>query len=249
MGERKLKVAITSGGTICQLDDVRYLGNFSTGNTGARIAEAFLRQGHIVYYLHQLKAERPFRRNLQLDPLCPLTREIERVSQVYQEFQHYCGKLYESPFVTFDDYYQLVRQTLQSQPIDAVILAAAVSDYGPVAQTGKIRSDLDQITLKMVRYPKVISLVKQWRPQVFQVGFKLLSRVSLNELIAVAHEHGVRNRSDLTVANALLDGEFNRRVVAIISPEREVTSVSPDKLPAALTKLIGEKFSQRSREL
>ena len=45
--ERKLEVLITSGGTISKIDDIRHIGNFSNGTTGALIAEEFLKNNWI----------------------------------------------------------------------------------------------------------------------------------------------------------------------------------------------------------
>ena len=49
---RQLEVLVTSGGTISKVDDIRHVGNFSRGMTGALIAEEFLKKGHKVHYVY-----------------------------------------------------------------------------------------------------------------------------------------------------------------------------------------------------
>ena len=65
-----LKVIVTSGGTISKIDDIRHIGNFSSGTTGALIAEEFLKSSAIVHYVYGKNAKRPFR-SLTPDPKKP----------------------------------------------------------------------------------------------------------------------------------------------------------------------------------
>jgi phosphopantothenoylcysteine synthetase/decarboxylase len=54
-----VKVLITSGATREPIDGVRFITNFSTGATGAALADHFRRRGHRVVYLHGLGAAKP----------------------------------------------------------------------------------------------------------------------------------------------------------------------------------------------
>lgn len=243
-----LKVAVTSGPVISKIDDVRYIGNFSTGNTGASIAEELLRRGHTVSYLYHESAQRPWRRSLLVDPERDWAAEIDRISRVHREFHKYAAALSEWPFATFAEYHEAVQWVLTEWRSDAIVLAAAVCDYGVEANAGKIRSDLAGWTLEMVKYPKVISLVKHWRPDVFLVGFKLLSRATLDELVETAHQSGVANRSDITVGNTLIEGEFSTRDTILVTADREVVPVSAGELPVKLVQTITEKFKAKESE-
>lgn len=245
--EKKLEVLITSGGTISKMDDVRHIGNFSNGTTGALIAEEVLRKGAKVYYLHAENAVRPFRRNLTIDPLKPFGKEAERVKKVYDEFQEYKKDLVEYSFLTFENYYVNVRRLLTENKIDVVILAAAVSDYSAEQQKGKISSDKDKLNLELIRNPKVISLVKEWKPDVFQVGFKLLSGVSNEELIEAAYKHGMKNRSNLTVANTISDGDFRKISTYIISPEKEIIPVKRKELAKELVEVVYRRLNKNGK--
>jgi len=216
---RPLDILITSGGTICKIDDVRHIGNFSSGTTGAIIAEEFLRRGNNVHYFHSQNAKQPFRRNMILNSLRDFEEESTRLRDVYLDFTKYRDFLKEYSFLTFQDYYDLLKRVITGEPISVVILAAAVSDY-------------------LSRNPKVISLIKKWNPDVFQVGFKLLTNVGLLELIETAYDHGQKNNSDLTVANSINRKDFMRSQTAIITPEREVFCVKRYELARKLYETI-----------
>jgi phosphopantothenate-cysteine ligase len=240
-----MEVIVTSGGTIARIDDVRHIGNFSEGTTGALIAEEFLRRGALVHYVYNKRARRPFRARLVIDPGRPLEDQLARVKDAYLTFQQNAGRLREHPFETFDEYLETVRGLLTNRTADVIVLAAAVSDYGATPLPGKMSSEEETLRIDLVKNPKVISLVKQWHPHVFQVGFKLLVNAHLDELVEVAYRHGLKNRSDLTVANTVLAGDFARRVTVLITPEKGLTPVSVAELPARLAEMVQQRFSKK----
>jgi phosphopantothenate-cysteine ligase len=240
-----MELIVTSGGTIARIDDVRHVGNFSEGTTGALIAEEFLRRGAVVHYVHARRAKRPLREGLAIDPAQPLHEGLANASKAYEAFHRYAARLHEYGFETFEDYYETVQTLLTTKAVDAIVLAAAVSDYGTKARAGKLSSDEDQLTIELVKYPKVISLVKQWNPRVFQVGFKLLANARLDELVEVAYRHGLKHRSDLTVANTILGRDFSKRVTVLITPEKGLTAAPLAVLPARLADLVYQRVSSR----
>jgi phosphopantothenate---cysteine ligase (CTP) len=239
-----LEVIITSGGTISKLDDVRHIGNFSRGTTGSLIAEEFLKSGATVHYVHGREAKRPFRSALVVDPTKPKDEEIERVARAYDEFCQYADRLHEHRIETFEEYFETVQRLLTEGSPDAIVLAAAVGDYGGAGQEGKISSSEEVLRLELQRNPKVISLVKQWNPRVFQVGFKLLSRSGLDNLIDVAYQNGIKTHSNLTVANTLIDGDFKRRATVFITPEKGLVPVSLSELAPRLVEVVNQRVSK-----
>ncbi len=134
---------------------------------------------------------------------------------------------------TVSEYAATLRHVLTERPIDVAMLAMAVSDFEPDPFPGKIDSQSDaQGFLIHAHYtPKVIRSVRDWAPEVFLVGFKLLSRADPAELIAAADEAGRVNRADLTVANDLRtvrDGQHTVHLIRSGAPlrrsRRETTS-------------------------
>ena len=96
---RRLRVLITSGGTAEPLDGVRVITNTSSGGTGALIAEHFARAGHEVVLLRGRAAVRP---NARCD---------------------------EEAFGTCAELAAALERRLRDDRFDAIIHAAAVSDF------------------------------------------------------------------------------------------------------------------------
>ncbi|HEX5009072.1 MAG TPA: phosphopantothenoylcysteine decarboxylase [Planctomycetota bacterium] len=84
---------------------------------------------------------------------------------------------------------------------DAVIHAAAVSDYVPVRAPGKIASDQPELLLRFERAPKLVDRLRELRPSALLVGFKLAADADEAGLLAAAQALRARARLDLVVAN------------------------------------------------
>ncbi len=238
-----LEVIVTGGGTISKVDDVRHIGNFSRGTTAARIAQAFLRSGAIVHYLHSRDAVTPWQKELKIDPQKPFELEVEKAEKAYREFTQHEERYHDYEFQTFDEYYDAVRDLLTSTNAQAIILAAAVSDYGVLKQEGKISSEHEVMALALTKNPKVISKIKEWNPHIFQVGFKLLADAGIEELIDIAYAHGIKNKSNLTVANAVIGGDFGKRITFFITPEKGITPVTLEELAGKLVETVSRRVS------
>ena len=239
--KKELEVMITGGGTISKIDDVRHIGNFSSGTTGALIAEEFLKNGAKVHYIHSKNAVMPFKRNLYLDPKKNLKEELGRLEKEYKEYKEYSSFLENWSFLTFGEYYGTVRGVLMSNSIDVVVLVAAVSDYSAVKKEGKISSDKENLKIELKKNPKVISLIKKWNPYVFQVGFKLLSGVSDEELIETAYRHGLKNKSDITVAN-ILPRKLKKGSTYFVFPEKQSIPIKRSDLASKLVKHVNKRI-------
>lgn len=102
---------------------------------------------------------------------------------------------------------------------DVVIHAAAVSDYRPAkTEPGKIRSDQEELVLKLVRTPKLLARFRDWFRDAYLVGFKLLQSVAAAERVEIAREQIRANRTNACVENDLAEfgpGEHKARVVTI----------------------------------
>ncbi|HYN63674.1 MAG TPA: phosphopantothenoylcysteine decarboxylase [Candidatus Limnocylindrales bacterium] len=104
--------------------------------------------------------------------------------------------------VSFETHADLGRLLEQHAPqADAIVQAAAVADYVPVASTGKLPSDLPELVLRLRRAPKLIDGLRALCPKAWLVGFKLTSGVDQDEQVAAAQALLVRARLDLVVVN------------------------------------------------
>lgn len=192
-----MKIVITAGGTSEKIDDVRTITNSSTGRLGYAVGTAFAQQYgeelETIYYLHGTRARYP-----EHDKVKPV--EIGGVADLQRELS----------------------RILTEEKIDAVVHAMAVSDYtvkevttlekirgeepkdgGADLSGNKISSDIEDLIIHMKRSPKVIGSIKKWSPDSLLVGFKLLSGVPHEELIAVGTRLMEKNDCDFVLANDL----------------------------------------------
>jgi phosphopantothenoylcysteine decarboxylase/phosphopantothenate--cysteine ligase len=140
-----MRILVTSGATREPIDAVRFLSNISTGRTGALLADALTQHGHAVTLLHGEAAVHP----------CHIT-ETESFSST-------------------ENLQAQLRRLLGTGTYDAIIHAAAVSDYRP-AETcdGKMTSYAPELTLRLVPTPKLLPELKHTAPRPLKViGFKL----------------------------------------------------------------------------
>lgn len=203
-----MKILITSGGTKIKIDLVRSMTNMSKGTFGSRICDAFWKKiinddkyrdaplydgtwydrKDITFFYHK-------------DSKMPIKENI--ANENYDSGYH---KIEYVPYDTFDDYRDGLKKLLKENVYDIIVLAAAVSDYGvEKCYDGKYRSG-DDMTIKLVKLPKVISEI---RPLVSDntviCGFKLLVNSTDEELRDAMVKQLEANDIDLVVGNDLRD--------------------------------------------
>lgn len=214
-----MNVVVTGGGTIAPIDDVRQITNVSSGRFSAMIAESCLKRGASVWHIHAPSAVLPFRRLARFDLDAPEPeREHARLAKLQEEYRAVAERLHLVPLRegTVADYAAALHGVLERERIAVAFLAMAVSDYEPTRLTGKLESDAETSTVIARRTPKVIRAVRDWSPQVYLVGFKLLSRSSEAELIGAAEAANHANRADLTIANDLQTLRAGRHTVHLV---------------------------------
>ena len=213
-----MRTLITSGGTIVKIDDVRHIGNFSTGSFPAKIAEVAIAKGHTVFYLHAKNSKMP-----------KAHRNLTSVA-----------------FETYDEYARALKNILTKHAIDVAFLGAAVSDYGVTRRAGKIASAQPSLTLRLYRLPKIIASVKRWsKTPLFQVGFKLASHATDAELVEQAYISGLDNRSDLTIANDRARIASGHREVILITPERGAIRFTEPNLAKKIISFVEARARTR----
>ena len=225
-----MNVVVTGGGTLAPIDDVRQIANASTGRFSAEIAEACLRRGANVWHVVAPGAQRPLLRKAVFD-LDAVDSEAEhaRVEAVREEYQRLKGRLQLRALTTgtVGEYSAVLRSVLREQPVDLAFLAMAASDFEPEPMSGKIRSDLPELVLRCRPAPKVIQSVRDWAPEVFLVGFKLLSGSTAGRLISEAEAACEANRADATVANDLRLLRAGRHTVHLVRPGEPTETLGP----------------------
>jgi phosphopantothenoylcysteine decarboxylase/phosphopantothenate--cysteine ligase len=182
---RRLRVLVTSGGTAEPIDGVRVVTNISTGRTGAIIASQLARSGHEVVLLRARSA-------VQADT-----------------------GVREKTFLSFAELDSALHQLLGGENFDAVIHAAAVSDFGveSVVTAGgihppggaKIESGPEPVTVRLRALPKLVDSLRTLsrNPQLKLVAFKLTNGATPAEAEAAVEYLLQRTGADLVVYNDL----------------------------------------------
>lgn len=203
-----LRILVTAGGTREYLDHVRYIANFSSGTTGAVIADHFAAQGHEVTFVHAADAVQP-------------RHPMRRIS-----------------FASFTDLRQILEAQLAEKTFNAVIHAAAVSDYGidyltvggkvvAAGHQGKLSSEEPPV-IHLKLNPKLIAMLKSYAPDnpPLVVGFKLTSTADKTERLAAVTHLLARGNIDYVVLNDLseIDPAANRHLSAIYDAKNQLAA-------------------------
>lgn len=211
-------VVITAGGTKEQIDDVRYIGNFATGELGINLARAYEQQGFRVLVLAPESVISRF----------GLPKGVE--------------------FREFTSAESLQVELLSVSEVGLVLHSAAVSDYTPIRAKGKISSDKDELVLTLKRTPKILPQLRtRFGTDTIIIGFKLLSGVPETKLIKVAKAQISTAQTDFCIAN-LLEHTGQRRQIHIVSKDGSVESVEGDVATVAKKIASNEAILSGLRE-
>lgn len=229
-------ILITAGGTSEYIDTVRKITNSGSGKLGAIIADTLDPKDTRIYYVHSEKAILPRRReNIIFHPIRD-TEDVLHAMQTYlQNYQidwviHSMAiSDYTVDFVTNAD---MLNHYLQENGVSVENIKNNTNRYP--ANT-KISSYEDNLIITLKKTPKIISLIKTMQPTTHLIGFKLLTKVSEEELISVAKELKEKNKCDYVIANDLIN----------ISAYKHKAFIIGEQVDTAETKMeIAEKINQ-----
>ncbi len=182
---RRLRVLVTGGGTAELIDGVRVLTNTSTGATAALIAGHFARSGHAVTLLRARAA-------CSAEPGCR-----------------------EETFTTFAELDEALGRLLGAEVFDAVIHAAAVSDFaiesivvdGVARRTGETKLEsTSPPTLRLRANPKLLDTLRarsRHGSAMRIVAFKLTHGAGAAEVREAVRVLLARGAADFVVHNDL----------------------------------------------
>jgi phosphopantothenoylcysteine synthetase/decarboxylase len=219
------KIIATSGPTRGPIDAMRYITNKSSGRLGAMIAMEALKAGAEVSYVYGK------------DSLTPYSIGLEKTKK---------HKLTLMEIETVDDLIEVVRGEIGGRSYSAMIHSMAVLDYIPDRYIdAKTPSDSEEWTIRLVKTPKVIKMVKELDPEILLVGFKLEYAKSTEELVKIAHDSLVRNRADFVLANDLRQIESGNHIGYLVNTEGRVEGVfsGKEEIARGLIKAVAEGVS------
>jgi phosphopantothenoylcysteine synthetase/decarboxylase len=214
-----MKVLLTSGGTKVPIDDVRHIGNMSSGTFGSKIGTKILEDGNSLYFLTSKEGKTPLKINEDLNGKNADYCILDVVKKML-EIKTYSKRYYEIPYSSFQEYEKWLELYTKEAKVDVIILAAAVSDYLTKPTSGKIRSSSD-LNIQLEPAPKLISKIrKEWGFTGILVGFKLLVGATKQELIAASHKSIRDNGCDFVVANDLNDIKRGDHKILLVTPTK-----------------------------
>lgn len=219
-----MNILITAGGTAEHIDAVRVLTNTSTGRTGAFLADFLAARGQDVTLLHAVGA-------------ATATHPTVR----------------SATFTDVQNLRDALQQWLDKRHFDAVIHAAAVSDYTVseirvngntfAPSTGIKLPTAETMELKLLQAPKLINMIKSWsqNPRMLLIGFKLTQSATEAEARDKALKVIRSSGADYVVHNDLAGMTGGAHPFRILSPEATIASGnSKQDLATALYTLLEE---------
>jgi len=182
-----MDVLITSGGTREPIDGVRFITNFSSGTTGAALADEFAAAGWGVTLLRAIDAAKPNDERVRLSTFRSVI-ELDRA----------CARL------------------LGERTYHAIIHAAAVSDFvvdavvvDGVRHRAPLVGKLDSATalsVELLPSPKILPRLTGYAGGAARlVGFKLTNGASAAEVLAAVQAQLDRTDVDFVVHNDLTE--------------------------------------------
>lgn len=207
-----MNILVTAGNTQTPLDRVRCITNIFSGRTGAQIAARAFDRGHSVVLLTS---------HPEILDAIPTSRERSTLEWRVRSYR------------TFDDLDAAMGEEISGKRFEAVIHAAAISDYRAAgifslapgttfdptelswnmegerphlldAARGKVKSSHPELWLRLVPTPKLVDKIRPvWGFTGILVKFKLEVGLSEAELLEVAERARVHSGADLMSANTL----------------------------------------------
>lgn len=210
------KVLVTAGGTREPIDAVRAITNLSTGGTGTALARALSTAGFDVTVLLAAGSVHD-------------TAGIARVER----------------FGSFADLDAALRSELADPDYQAVIHAAAVSDYSvaDADATRKQPSDAAEWTLQLRRNPKLVDGLRDMaaNPALRVVAFKLTAQADAAQIERAVQRLQARSGADWVVHNDLARMVDGRHPFTVFGRDgRQRTCEGPAQLAEVLVDILLE---------
>jgi len=143
-------------------------------------------------------------------------------------------------FRYFEELCKLIEAELRRQKYDAILHAAAVSDYLARSALGKISSKNKTLTLRLHRAPKLVTRLRELNPKAFLVMFKLEAGVRDAVLFKRALQAMKKSRADMIVANRFAGGRY--RGFVLDGKEIPARGLPRYELTQELFRILKEKL-------
>jgi phosphopantothenoylcysteine decarboxylase/phosphopantothenate--cysteine ligase len=217
------KFLITGGATREYLDDVRFLSNPSTGFSAVQVTKALQDLGaEVLLILGEGN-------NIELSEATFSTIIVRSTSDMFES----------------------VYEELSNSHYHGLVSIAAVSDYHPQYQAGKITSRQSDLTINLVPTVKIIEKIRNQFPDLFIVAYKAEVGISKEELQIRGEQFLEKNNLEMVCANWV--GESQKGFVSktneilVIRPNNPVLHIKGSKMEIGrrIAELIKEEVNKR----
>lgn len=226
-----MNILITGGPTNEYIDEVMKITNMSTGSLARELCELFLNNGDKVCLV--------LNNSVNIDKLMELenadnltTKWIETTEEMLRALEEERNNQYDLiihaaavgdytgafSFLMEDLAQELYEESLKDNGFKSAedILDILTNPKSKLDDSSKISSYQENLTVKLGLTPKIIARLKEWFPNTKLIGYKLLEKVTKEELFQVAKELCIKNDMDYILANDLDDlrnGDSSRYLV------------------------------------
>ncbi len=230
----KKKVLITGGPTNEYIDEVMKITNMSSGKIAIELANLFAQNGYDTSLLLTKGIKHPLLDKIANTEDCSVLR-FETTEDLYNTLKDLSDIKYDiiihsaavadyKPEFSFrledmaDEIARYVHYH-RNDPVEAIsneILHIMQDPKCKVNDDTKISSVEPNLTVKLGLTPKIIKNLRQWYPDAYICGFKLLENVSENELVDAAIKQLHSCNTNIVFANDLAElrkGHMERLVV------------------------------------
>ena len=119
--------------------------------------------------------------------------------------------------------------------LEAVAASSDMTEFlNKTNSESKISSQDDVQVLFLKKTPKIISLVKKWKPDIRLIGFKLLVDVSKEELFKTARATLIKNQAEIIVANDLTEISSKEHKAYLVGKETVTQAQSKEEIAQLL---------------
>lgn len=218
-----MHIMITAGGTSEPIDSVRSITNTSTGKLASIIHKHWVeyRQSSgediIIHYVVATPAVMPLPDEQTIIYKVTDTFSVQRT--IHEILEHNKIDILIH-LMAISDYYVTDVQTMgdlakgleafiknhhdAGHTLSADLIESFLNAPNKAYQRrGKKISSKSDMMISLGQTPKIISEIKALSPDIRLVGFKLLNKVSEEELIRVANDQSIKNNCEFVVANDL----------------------------------------------
>lgn len=225
-----LHIVITAGGTVEDIDEVRKITNTSTGQLGLYLCDEVIKymeqndlQDYQIHYIVTTTAAKPELDNIGLDhvgiyEVTDTNSVLKTIGDIFnrQKIDFFIHSMAVSDFTTD----QVIPLNQLAKEISVKLVGVPEEEWSQsiekilknpdcaIDKERKVSSESD-LLLTLKRTEKIISRLKNQDANLFLVGFKLLKKVSEEELIKSANRLAEINGCDLVLANdlqSIIDG-------------------------------------------